>query len=194
MSGLCCAIAAARHGIRVVLVQDRPVLGGNMVSKPFIDGNAVFSFSLIGDAGTISPNVDFNLGILPVPKWDEAQEKYQTALQRFCYALIPTTVQDEAAAGAVLEAIASETYRTLVPAYCDIMLKTRYSNNEEVSEMYALILDSIIFDPGNVFATNIGSPTELYRSALDKNVTNWVSTMRAQKKVMEKKFESLNPQ
>lgn len=29
LSGLCCAIAAARHGIRVVLVQDRPVLGGN---------------------------------------------------------------------------------------------------------------------------------------------------------------------
>ncbi|MBQ7322427.1 MAG: FAD-dependent oxidoreductase [Clostridia bacterium] len=29
MSGLCCAIAAARHGRKVVLVQDRPVLGGN---------------------------------------------------------------------------------------------------------------------------------------------------------------------
>ena len=29
MSGLCCAIAAARRGIRAVLVQDRPVLGGN---------------------------------------------------------------------------------------------------------------------------------------------------------------------
>ncbi|MBQ1955359.1 MAG: FAD-dependent oxidoreductase, partial [Clostridia bacterium] len=29
MSGVCAAIAAARHGIKVVLVQDRPVLGGN---------------------------------------------------------------------------------------------------------------------------------------------------------------------
>ena len=29
LAGLCCAIAAARHGIKVVLVQDRPVLGGN---------------------------------------------------------------------------------------------------------------------------------------------------------------------
>ena len=27
MAGLCCAISAARHGIKVVLVQDRPVLG-----------------------------------------------------------------------------------------------------------------------------------------------------------------------
>ncbi len=33
MSGLCCAIAAARHGIQVVLVQDRPMLGGNASSE-----------------------------------------------------------------------------------------------------------------------------------------------------------------
>lgn len=29
LSGLCCVVAAARKGIRVVLVQDRAVLGGN---------------------------------------------------------------------------------------------------------------------------------------------------------------------
>ena len=33
LSGLCCALAAARHGIKVVLVQDRPVLGGNASSE-----------------------------------------------------------------------------------------------------------------------------------------------------------------
>ncbi len=33
MAGLCCAIAAARHGINVILVQDRPVLGGNASSE-----------------------------------------------------------------------------------------------------------------------------------------------------------------
>ena len=33
MSGICCAISAARHGIKVVLVQDRSVLGGNASSE-----------------------------------------------------------------------------------------------------------------------------------------------------------------
>ncbi|MBR2447123.1 MAG: FAD-dependent oxidoreductase [Clostridia bacterium] len=33
LSGLCCAVAAARHGIKVILVQDRPVLGGNASSE-----------------------------------------------------------------------------------------------------------------------------------------------------------------
>lgn len=33
LSGVCCAITAAREGVRVVLVQDRPVLGGNASSE-----------------------------------------------------------------------------------------------------------------------------------------------------------------
>ncbi|TCC88571.1 FAD-dependent oxidoreductase [Pedobacter frigiditerrae] len=33
LAGLCCAITAARKGIKVVLVQDRPVLGGNSSSE-----------------------------------------------------------------------------------------------------------------------------------------------------------------
>ena len=33
LSGLCAAVAAAREGIKVVLMQDRPVLGGNASSE-----------------------------------------------------------------------------------------------------------------------------------------------------------------
>ena len=33
LSGVCAAISAARHGVKVVLVQDRPVLGGNSSSE-----------------------------------------------------------------------------------------------------------------------------------------------------------------
>src|SRR5215213_2656407 len=33
MAGVCCAITAARAGLKVVLVQDRPVLGGNASSE-----------------------------------------------------------------------------------------------------------------------------------------------------------------
>ena len=33
LAGLCAAVAAARHGARVVLMHDRPVLGGNASSE-----------------------------------------------------------------------------------------------------------------------------------------------------------------
>lgn len=33
LAGVCAAVSAARHGVKVVLVQDRPVLGGNASSE-----------------------------------------------------------------------------------------------------------------------------------------------------------------
>ena len=33
MAGICAAIAAARHGTKVALMQDRPVFGGNASSE-----------------------------------------------------------------------------------------------------------------------------------------------------------------
>src|SRR6476469_3536057 len=33
LAGVCCAITAARAGARIVLIQDRPVLGGNASSE-----------------------------------------------------------------------------------------------------------------------------------------------------------------
>ena len=33
LAGMCAAIAAARHGTRVALMHDRPVLGGNALSE-----------------------------------------------------------------------------------------------------------------------------------------------------------------
>ena len=33
LAGVCAAVSAARHGVDVVLVQDRPVLGGNASSE-----------------------------------------------------------------------------------------------------------------------------------------------------------------
>ena len=33
MAGLCAAVAAARHGAQVVLMQERPMLGGNASSE-----------------------------------------------------------------------------------------------------------------------------------------------------------------
>ena len=33
LSGICAALSAARHGVKVVLVQDRPMLGGNASSE-----------------------------------------------------------------------------------------------------------------------------------------------------------------
>lgn len=155
--------------------------GGNYASKPFVEGNSLFSFGLIADAATIVPSINFSYGLLPYPKWDEAQDDYHNILQRNCYALIPTTVADEDAASAVLEALSSESYRTLVPEYCEVSLKVRYSQDDDVSRMFDLIINSIVYDPGEIYANLLGTPSGMVKTAITNNDPNWASRIAAQK-------------
>ena len=165
--------------------------GGNFASKNFVEGNSLFSFGLIADAASIVPSIGFSYGLLPYPKWDEAQENYQNVLQRNCYALIPVTVADEDAASAVLEALSSESYRTLVPEYCEVSLKVRYSQDDDVSRMFDLIINSIVYDPGEIYANLLGTPSGMFRSAIFDNDPNWASAIASNKDSLIAKMEQI---
>ena len=165
--------------------------GGNYASKIFTDGRALFSFGLIADAATIVPSIDFSYGLLPYPKWDENQAEYATMLQRTCYAMMPVTVEDKDAAGAVLEALSSESYRTLVPEYCEVSLKTRYSQDDDVSRMFDLVINSIVYDPGEIFASLLGTPSGAIKGAIIDNKPNWASNMAKEKTALIEKMNQI---
>lgn len=152
--------------------------GGNYASTNFIAGKALMSCSLICDAVTIMPEIDFDCGILPYPKYDEEQQNYQSFLQRSCYSLIPTTADTEFS-GALLEAWSSQAYRKITPEYFETALKTRYSQDSDSSRMFDLIRGSITYDPGEIFGTYIDSASGLFRSAIADNKSNWVSQIKS---------------
>ena len=152
--------------------------GGNNASSIFLAGRGLFSASLVADAQTIVGAIDFEYGLLPYPKWDEKQENYQTSLQRSCYALIPGDTKNAEAASAVLEALASESYRTLLPEYCEVMLKTRYAQDSDVSRMFDLIAHSIVYDLGDIF--NKDAPSGYIRHAINSRL-NWTSHIESKK-------------
>ncbi len=151
--------------------------GGNYASTSFIAGKSLLSCSLICDAVTIVPEIDFNCGILPYPKYDTEQQNYQSFLQRSCYSLIPTTADLEFS-GALLEAWSSQAYRKLTPEYFETALKTRYSQDSDSSRMFDVIRSSITYDPGEIFGTYIDTASGLFRSAIADNKTNWVSQVK----------------
>ncbi len=143
--------------------------GGNDISRVFTEGRSLFSASLISDAKTIVGEIDFTYGLLPYPKWDAQQENYQTSLQRSCYALIPTSTFNVDEASAVLEALSSESYRTLVPEYCEVMLKTRYAQDNDVARMFDLIGDSVVYDLGLLYSR--GNPEAYFRKVIIDQVS-----------------------
>ncbi|MBE6613336.1 MAG: hypothetical protein E7632_12695 [Ruminococcaceae bacterium] len=167
--------------------------GGCYMSKPFIEGRAMMSCSLVADAGAIIPAIDFSYGLLPYPKWDETQAEYKTFLQRSLYALVPVTCGDTDAASAVLEAFSSSYYYTVIPEYCEVSLKVRYSQDDDVARMFDLIRSSVTYDAGEIYGLLIGAPTGDFREQIMQNKPDWASYVAGKKNSWIDKMEKIAP-
>lgn len=102
-----------------------------------------------------------DFGVLPIPKWDEAQDRYYSIVSVYTSSLmsVPSITQDLERTGILLEALAAESKYTLMPAYYDVALKTKYSRDDESSEMLDIIIGNRIFDLGELL--NPGGMREL---------------------------------
>jgi len=165
--------------------------GGNYISKIFADGHALFSFSLVGDAAAIYNNSKFTLGMVPIPKYDEAQSDYYTASQRLGYFFIPSSAADADRAGAVIEAWSSDCYRNLMPAYFETTLKARYSTDSDMAEMFDIMRENNRI----TFGTGYGTTELAINCDVFKNVTNpdfnFVSDMESKRAQTEQQLKDL---
>ena len=167
-----------------------PTGGGNYGSINFIAGKSMMSCSLICDAATIMPEIDFGCGIVPYPKYNESQKDYQSFLQRSCYSLIPSTADTEFS-GALLEAWSSQAYRLIMPEYFETALKTRYSQDNDMGRMFDRIRSSITYDPGEIFASFLGTPSGLFRDAIYQNKSDWSSTIKSNETKWQSSLDDL---
>ena len=121
---------------------------------------------------------DFDFGILPFPKLDANQVKYRTKSQdgytMFC---TPVTVKNVEKVGAAIEALASESRRSVVPAFYDVALKTKYARDEESSEMIDIIRDGIGFNFGILYVVPLGTPHLEWRFLVTDKKNNIVSSV-----------------
>lgn len=164
--------------------------GGNYASKAFVEGRSLLSCGIIADAAVMVPELSFNWGLLPYPKFDEEQESYNSFLQRACHALIPVTAPDYSKSGALLEAISSESYRSLVPEYCEVTLKVRYSPDDNVSRMFDLVKDNIVYDPGEIFNDLLGYPSATFKSGVSGS-DSWATTVAGMKTSLDEKMSTI---
>ncbi len=94
-------------------------------------------------------DLPFDYGILPLPKYDEAQEKYLT-LSWANNLLIPITA-DKDVSGLVSEWMSYYGYKYVRPAFYDSLLSNRFAQDEQSMDMLDIIFNNIVFDPGMNF-------------------------------------------
>lgn len=127
--------------------------------------------------------MESDFGIIPFPKWEAEQEKYQTLVQD-AYSLfsIPVTCPDPGLPGAVCEAMAAQSYRTLTPTFYEIALKNKYTRDSESSLTLDLIRNGCMFNFGFVNSNSMGNPMHIFRELIEAKKTDFASKYKSKEK------------
>lgn len=132
-------------------------------------------------------------GIVPVPKYDSYQSDYITHIG-FPYTLyaIPTGLADPENIAAVLECLASESYRRVTPAVFELSMKTKYSNDEISSKMFDIARSTVSFDLGILYCTSLNNLTfSLFRDSIISGAGNYSVRYKAAKSTLDNLLNKL---
>lgn len=94
-------------------------------------------------------NMESDFGILPYPKWNLEQDKYISRIEGCDLFVIPITVQDTDYVSLIIEALAAESEKSVIPQYYEVALKGKYSRDDESASMLDLIFSNRVFDFGD---------------------------------------------
>ncbi|GHU34730.1 hypothetical protein FACS1894105_02040 [Clostridia bacterium] len=118
----------------------------------FRKGNTLFYATWMSTI-VLYRDLDIDIGLLPQPKYDSAQETYSHPISDYwaTVLVIPSTNNKLAETGFILEALCAESMYTVRPAYYESTFKNKGLRDENSEEMLDIILDSLTYDLGRTY-------------------------------------------
>ena len=122
------------------------------VHSPVITSNfkAEQTYFMTSALGTGFLDVDFDVGILPLPKYDVQQENY-AHVNWGNNMLVPSSIKDKAMVGEVIELMSFYSGTLVLEKYYDEVLQLRVSDAPDDRDMVELIYATVVYDPGIAF-------------------------------------------
>ncbi len=111
----------------------------------FLSGNVLFYNETLGNAQKLR-QMTLDFGILPAPKFNEAQEGYHNDVIEAYFMLVPATNPDLDRTGVIMEALAYESLDTVMVSAYDGMLQGIVSRDTESEAMLDLIFDTLSYN------------------------------------------------
>ncbi len=162
-----------------------------MVAGTFREGRAMFITSNPNSLANMR-DYDFNFGFVPVPKYDEAQERYCAPSFGAELSVMPLSFDAGRAeyVGMLLEAMAFYTQQNIVPEYIETLIMTKYTRDAESAEMLAIAFDSIYFDFGiNAWQEQVAA--KLLKGSFVGLTGNFGSVLQTMKKSVDAEIKRL---
>lgn len=155
----------------------------------FVSGRALFFTGLLTDARLmIGSGMEQSFGILPMPKYDEDQEAYQSFVNGSAsVAVLPQSLRDEqlTSSGFMMELLASSSYYMVN----DSLHRSFVQNDSQFEslQMLDVITSCKIVDFGYVYFHTDGLPcANIVQTSLNKNLTSISSEIVKREKVTER--------
>lgn len=143
----------------------------------FRNGHTLFTAAYINEVSALR-DMDDDIGILPPPKFTEDQKRYYSLVEGGALSVILKTLNPERYenVGILLNALAYYSRQDVIPAYIEVLLKSKVSRDEESASMIELIFDSSFYDLGtgvwsSIIKNNYTSKIFLPRSTNVASVT-----------------------
>ena len=157
----------------------------------FNEGRLLFCMDRARCAITRFNSEDIFTKVVPSPKMNAEVENYYTVVGNpFTLYAIPSDHKDAGTVAIVMEVMASESYRQIVPALFEVTFKTKKVDDPISSEMYDIIRENIVFDMGRLY-NDILATQGMGRSQISGNEISWAGLMSAQKRSINKKISTL---
>lgn len=133
-------------------------------------------------------NMESDYGVLPYPKYDEAQETYYGFIHdAVSMVLVPGSAPDPQLSGLIMQALAVESHNSVMPVYYEVVLTNKYIRDRESVEMLNIIYRNTKFDSGWIFCSAMNElPQQMLRLQVWQNKDTLASQYRTMKKVLEK--------
>ena len=163
---------------------------GEEEKELFSTGHSLFTNASCYQISTMrDSSVDF--GVLPYPKYDETQEKYYSRIEGCELFGVPLTNSNMEMTSVVLEAMAYESLKSVIPAYYDITLKVKLTRDDESADMLDIVFANRVFDYGDTLLCG-EFRDGVVRQAFAKDNRNVVSLLTSAEKQVNAKIDQLN--
>lgn len=141
-------IDSALKEISTLFDNDNGIINDSTQYKMFDEARAYFYLCVLTQTThMVKDGIEIDYGVAPNPKLNSEQTRYYTHVPNTHDAwAVPKHATNVDCSSALVELMASESYRQVNDVFFEQNLKIRYAPDEKLAIMYDLIRESIVFD------------------------------------------------
>jgi hypothetical protein len=158
----------------------------------YASGRVLFSGNSNLKTAELLRDMKSSFGYLPYPKFDEEQAEYRSLVHDAgMIGAVSGCSLNLDIAGAVMEALCAETYRSVTPVWYETALKIKYTRDDISAQMIDLIHGSITTNFIYAYNYALADIGLQYRTLITNRSTDYVSQVEKNLKAAEKALQTL---